>query len=232
VPAGVPPLPPPAAPVHPDAAGYAGARALLAAGGVPFVAGKVVGGADEAAAAAARLGYPVVLKALGPLHKSDVGGVVLGLRDERALRAAVADRAEWLAPAAFSVERTAPVAAGVELLIGARWDARFGPIALAGLGGVYAEALDDVAVALAPLEPDEAERLLLSLRAAPLLRGTRGRAPVDLGAAAGALAALSRVAAAHPEIAELEVNPLLALPDGALGLDARIVLAAPAGAPA
>ena len=105
-------------------------------------------------------------------------------------------------------------------------------MALAGIGGVYAEVLRDVAVALAPLDEAAAELLLLSLRAAPLLRGARGRAPVDLGAAAGALAALSRVAAAHPEIAELEVNPLLALPDGAVGLDARIVLAAPAGAPA
>jgi acyl-CoA synthetase (NDP forming) len=166
--------------------------------------------------------------------QDDLVGFLLGcsFTFEAALARAVADLQERLAPPAFSVERMAPVAAGVELLIGARWDARFGPIALAGLGGVYAEALNDVAVALAPLEPDEAERLLLSLRAAPLLRGARGRAPVDLGAAAGALAALSRVAAAHPEIAELEVNPLLALPDGAVGLDARIVLAAPAGAPA
>jgi hypothetical protein len=124
----------------------------------------------------------------------------------------------------------APVGAGIELLIGARRDARFGPVALAGLGGVYAEVLDDVAVALAPVGEDQAERMLLSLRAAALMRGARGRPPVDVRAAAAALAALSRVAAAHPEIAEIEVNPLLALPDGALGLDARIVLAAPPGA--
>ena len=111
-------------------------------------------------------------------------------------------------------------------MIGARRDARFGPIALAGLGGIYAEALRDVAVALAPLDAARAERLLRSLRAAPLLGGARGRPPVDVAAAARALAALSEVAAAHPEIAEIEVNPLLVLPDGALGLDARIVLAA------
>jgi acetate---CoA ligase (ADP-forming) len=118
-----------------------------------------------------------------------------------------------------------PVGDGVELLIGARRDARFGPIAIAGLGGIHAEALRDVAVALAPVDAGRAERLLRSLRAAPLLRGARGRRPVDVAAAARALAALSEVAAAHPEIAEVEVNPLLALPDGALGLDARMVLA-------
>ena len=132
-----------------------------------------------------------------------------------------------LDPPALSVEHMAPLADGIELLIGARRDARFGPVALAALGGVYAEVLDDVAVALAPVGEDHAERMLLSLRAAALLRGVRGRPPVDVRAAARALAALSRVAAAHPEIAEIEVNPLLALPDRALGLDARIVLAAP-----
>jgi acyl-CoA synthetase (NDP forming) len=228
-PDGVPALPAPAPPVA--ATGYADARALLAAAGVPFVAAETVASAGDAVAAAARIGYPVVVKALGALHKSDAGGVALGLRDERELRAAVDDMTARLAPPGLSVERMAPRADGVELLVGARWDARFGPIALAGLGGVYAEALGDVAVALAPLDEARAERLLRSLRAARLLSGARGRPPVDVAAAARALAALSRVAAAHPEIAEVEVNPLLALPDGALGLDARIVLAAP-GAPA
>jgi acetate---CoA ligase (ADP-forming) len=228
-PPGVPPVPPAAAPVA--SADYDAARALLADGGVPFAAAATVADADEAVAAAERIGWPVVVKALGLLHKSDAGGVVLGVEDEAALRAAIGDLGRRLAPAAFSVERLAPVAEGVELLIGARRDARFGPVALAGLGGVYAEALDDVAVALAPLDEAGAERLLLALRGAPLLRGARGRPPVDLAAAASALAALSRVAAAHPEIAEIEVNPLLALPEGVLGLDARIVLA-PAGEPA
>jgi acetate---CoA ligase (ADP-forming) len=83
--------------------------------------------------------------------------------------------------------------------------------------------LKDVAVALAPVDDATARELLLSLRAAPLLRGARGRRAVDLDAAAATVAALSRVAAAHPEIAEIEVNPLLALPEGALGLDARVV---------
>ncbi len=218
----VPALPPPAPPV--TDASYGAARALLTAGGVPFAAASTVATADEAVAAAEEIGYPVVLKALGLLHKSDAGGVVVGLRDAAALRSAVDDLSERLAPEAFSVEALAPVADGVELLVGARWDARFGAVALVGLGGVFTEILADVAVALAPVDEDVARSMLTSLRSAPLLLGARGRPPVDLDDAAAAVAALSRVAAEHPEIAELEVNPLLALPGGALGLDARVVL--------
>jgi acetate---CoA ligase (ADP-forming) len=206
-------------------AAYFEARALLAAGGVPFVPAREASSPDEAAAAAAEIGYPVVLKALGLLHKSDLGGVVTGIGDEPSLRAAFADLQKRLPPPAFSVEAMAPVRDGVELLVGARRDDRFGPVALVGLGGVFTEVLSDVSVALAPVDEATAGELLLSLRAARLLQGARGRRAVDVDAAASAVAALSRVAAAHPEIAEMEVNPLLALPDGALGLDARVVRA-------
>jgi acyl-CoA synthetase (NDP forming) len=218
-PRGVPELPEAAAAAA--AHTYSGARALLGAGGVPFAPAREVSSSDEAAAAAVELGYPVVLKALGLLHKSDLGGVVTGIADEPSLRAAVADLRERLAPPAFSVESMAPVGDGVELLVGARWDARFGPLALVGLGGVFTEVLRDTAVALAPVDEPTARELLLSLHAAPLLQGARGRREVDLEAAASAVAALSRVAAAHPEIAEIEVNPLLALPEGVVALDAR-----------
>jgi len=222
-PRGVPVLPAPAPPVADD--GYTAARALLAEAGIAFVDARTVAGPDAAVAAAAELGFPVVLKALGTLHKSDAGGVAVGLADAAALAAAATDMARRLAPPAFSVERMAPLADGVELLIGARRDARFGPIAVAGLGGLYTEVLADAAVALAPVDEDAAHALLLSLRGAPLLTGARGRPPLDLRAAAAALAALSRVAAAHPELAALEINPLLVLPEGALGLDARLEVA-------
>jgi acyl-CoA synthetase (NDP forming) len=221
-PAPVPPLPPPAAPLH--EADYAAARELLSQAGVPFVEQRTVASRGEALAAAAALGYPVALKALGALHKSDDGGVALGLRDERALDRAFAEMQQRLAPSSFSVERMAPTGDGLELLIGARWDARFGPIALAGLGGIFAEVLGDVAVALAPLEVERAAALLRSLRSWPLLAGIRGRPALDGDAAARALAALSALAAAHPEIAEIEVNPLLVLKRGALALDARALL--------
>jgi acyl-CoA synthetase (NDP forming) len=221
-PRGVPGLPPAAEPLA--AATYLDARALLAAGGVPFEPARVVSTAGKAVAAAAEIGYPVVMKALGMLHKSDAGGVVLGLRDERSLAAAFAELKERLAPPAVAIERMAPLDQGVELLVGASWDARFGPLTLVGMGGAFTEVLRDVAVALAPVDEAMARELLLSLRGAPLLTGARGRPPVDLDAAGSAVAALSRVAASHPEIAEIEVNPLLTLPQGAVGLDARIVL--------
>jgi acyl-CoA synthetase (NDP forming) len=121
------------------------------------------------------------------------------------------------------VEATAPVADGIELIVGARRDPRFGPVALVGLGGVYAELLGDVGVALAPLDRGEAVRLLESLQGAALLNGARGRAAVDIGAAADAAVALSQLAAARPDIAEIEVNPLLVTTEGALALDARII---------
>jgi acyl-CoA synthetase (NDP forming) len=212
-------------------AGYFEARELLAAAGVAFAAARRVGTPDEAVAAAAELGYPVALKALGLLHKTDAGGVVLGIPDEAALVRSLSDLATRLSPEAYSVERTAPVADGVELIAGARRDSRFGPIALAGLGGIHAEALRDVAVALAPVGESGAEELIRSLRGASLLLGARGRPPLDVAAAARALAALSRVAAEHPEVAEIEVNPLLVTPNGALGLDARVVLDHEQGGP-
>ena len=222
----VPALPDPDEPVLDH--GYEAARALLAAAGVPFVAQLTVRTVATAQDAAAEIGYPVALKALGAVHKSDAGGVRLGLADADTLAAAYADVEARLHPSAFSVEAMAPLDRGVELLIGARWDARFGPVALVGLGGVYAEVLRDVAVALAPVTPAQAGAMLRKLKAFPLLDGARGRPALDVDAAAAALSALSIVAAAHPEIGELEVNPLLVLPDGALGLDARIVLRHPA----
>jgi hypothetical protein len=166
-----------------------------------------------------------VLKALGVLHKSDAGGVVLGLRNEQELGVALDDVTARLAPEAFSVETAEDVGAGFELLAGARRDPRFGPLVVVGAGGIHAETLQDVAVALAPVDEATAEELIRSLAAAPLLTGARGRRALDLSAAASAVAALSRFAAAHPEVAEVEVNPLLVGREGAVGLDARIVLA-------
>ena len=219
---GVPAIPEPAAPVT-GPQGYFGSRELLAAAGVPFAEARQVAGEDEALGAAAEIGYPVVLKALGQLHKSDSGGVAVGLRGPEELADAFQQMESALSPPSYSVEAMAPLSRGLELIVGAKRDPRFGPILLVGAGGLYAEVVKDVAVALAPVTEAAAEALFRSLRIAPLLDGARGRPAVDVGAAARAAAALSRIAAEHPEIAEVEINPLLALPDGALGLDARIV---------
>ncbi len=219
---GVPDVGEPASAVVDD--GYFASRDLLAAAGVPFAPARRAGSVEVARAAAAELGYPVVLKAIGLLHKSDAGGVALDLTDDAAVAAAATEMQERLAPEGFSIETFVDTKGGIELIVGARRDPRFGPLVIVGLGGVYAELLRDVRLALAPADADEIESLLLSLRGAGVLTGARGRVPVDVRAAAEAAAALSRVAAAHPEIAEIEINPLLVTPAGAVGLDACIVL--------
>ncbi|MCX4808405.1 acetate--CoA ligase family protein [Streptomyces sp. NBC_01214] len=219
---GVPPLPPAAAPLADP--GYHGVRALLDAAGVPFPAAREI--TDEAGllAAAAEFDGPYVLKALHVLHKSDAGGVALRLADRDALLAAYREMHARLGAHAHSVEAMADLTDGVELIVGVHQDPRFGPIALVGLGGVLTESLRDVAFALAPVPARRAEALLRGLRSAALLDGVRGRPAVDVAAAAAVIERITTVAAAHPEIAELEVNPLLVRPDGALALDARAVL--------
>ena len=121
---------------------------------------------------------------------------------------------ERLSPELLFVERTADVRDGIELVIGATRDPRFGAVVLVGLGGILVETLRDTALALAPLDAAAAELLLRSLRAAAVLDGVRGRPAVDVAAAARAVVALGDAMAAHPEIAELEINPLLVTPRG------------------
>ena len=219
---GVPDLPAPATPVTDT--GYHPARRLLAVAGIPFVRAAEVATREELLSAASELHYPLVLKALGDEHKSDRGGVVLGIADAQALGDAWEDVQARLSPPSCSIEEMANLSGAVELLVGVRRDARFGPIVLVGLGGVFAEVLRDVRCALGPVTAPQARELLLSLRGAALLTGARGRAPVDLEAAAEVVAKLSELAAAHPEISEIECNPVAALPDRAIALDARIVL--------
>ena len=204
---------------------YDAARALFADAGVEFPdAVSVTDAAGLEAALEARAGFPLVLKATGRLHKSEGGGVVVGLADRDAVRAAYADLVTRLAPPAVSVEAMADLADGVELIVGSVRDPKFGPVVMVGLGGVFTEVLGDTACAIAPVSVDAARELLLSLQGAPLLLGARGRAPVDLDALAELVARVSRLAAAHPELVELELNPVLAGPAGVLALDARVVL--------
>jgi acyl-CoA synthetase (NDP forming) len=210
---------------------YDAARALFAEAGLAFPAARTVRSRGELRDAFAATGFPVVLKALGRVHKSEGGGVVLGLVDEPAALAAYDDLVARLRPPAVSVEAMAAGPDGVELIVGCLRDRTFGPVVMVGLGGIHAEVLADSACALAPVGADQARAMLLSLRGAPLLTGARGRAPVDLGSVADAVSLVSRVAAAHPELAEVEVNPLLAGPGGVVALDARLVLGPTPGQP-
>ena len=223
-PTGIPPLPRPGTARAPRVReGYFEARELVAAAGIPLVEARRVTELAQAQAVAAELGFPVVLKALGSSHKSDLGAVRLGIAGDAELKTAFVDMASRLAPAAFAVERTAPSRGSVELLVGVRRDRRFGPVLVIGLGGIYTELLSDVAVALAPVSYGLAEQLIRSLRGAPLLLGARGGPILDVVAAARAAVALSRLVAERPDITEAEINPLLVSRDGVLALDAHIV---------
>ncbi|MBT2508004.1 acetate--CoA ligase family protein [Streptomyces sp. ISL-98] len=204
--------------------GYETVRELLASYGLTFPAAEFVATADEAVEAAYRTGYPLALKAMGLAHKTEVGDVALGIAEEGGLRAAFARMRSATGAARYVVEAMASPPYAVELIVGVRRDPAFGPVAVVGIGGVNAELLADTAVALAPLTPERARELLLSLRHAPLLTGWRGAPPVHLDAAAAALCAVARAGAEHPELSELEVNPLLVHPGGAIALDAHGVL--------
>lgn len=192
---------------------------------MPFPEAREITDEAQLLAAADAFEGPYVLKALHLLHKSDAGGVALSLPDRAALVTAFREMHARLGAASYSVEAMADLTDGVELIVGVNRDPRFGPVAMVGLGGVLTEALHDVAFALAPVPAARAEQLLTGLRTAALLQGVRGRPAVDLAAAAAVIERLTTLAAAHPEITELEVNPLLVRPDGALALDARAVLA-------
>jgi len=162
-------------------------------------------------------------RAILPADSTSPDDFEYGIDSGDGLSDAHARLASKLDPPSFSVEEMADLRGGVELIVGARWDPRFGPTVLVGMGGTATEVLRDVQVALAPVDEDEAARMLGRLRTAPLLGEHRGRPAVDVAAAARAVARLSEYAAAHPEIAELEVNPLLITPSGATALDARII---------
>ncbi|MGW1982519.1 acetate--CoA ligase family protein [Streptomyces collinus] len=220
---GVVPLPRPAPPLRKS--GYLETRRALEAAGLPFPVAREIHDESELIAATEEFAGPYVLKALHLLHKSDAGGVALRQAGPHELLAAFREMHARLGAPAYSVEAMADLTDGVELIVGVNRDPRFGPVAMVGLGGVLAETLRDVAFTLAPAPADRAERLLRGLRTAALLDGVRGRPPVDVAAAAAAVATITAFAAAHPEIAELEVNPLLVRPDGVLALDSRAVLA-------
>ncbi|WP_223280731.1 acetate--CoA ligase family protein [Streptomyces antnestii] len=205
--------------------GYEHVRELLASYGLAFPAAEFVTDADGAVEAAElRTGYPVVLKAMGLAHKTEAGGVALSLGDADALRAAFARMKAATGADRYAVEAMATPPYGHELIVGVRRDPSFGPVVMVGVGGVTAELLADTALALAPLTPARARALLMGLRHAPLLTGWRGAPGVHLDAAAAAVCAVARAAVDHPELTELEVNPLLVHPGGAIALDAHGVL--------
>jgi acetyltransferase len=214
------------------------AKELLAAYGIPVTVPRTARTPEEAVEAAHAVGFPVVLKVLAPqiTHKTEVGGVVLDLRDSAGVREAFArilERAARQRPDAdvqgVTVQRMLLAPDGFELLVGSRKDASFGAAILVGTGGIAAEVLGDRALDLPPLNERLARHLLESLRVWPLLQGYRGRPGVDLDRLVAVLLRISYLVSDCPEIRELDVNPLLATPREVVALDARIVLDRRAG---
>jgi acyl-CoA synthetase (NDP forming) len=208
------------------------AKKLLAEAGIPVPLAELASGLPDARGAAARIGFPVVLKAQSPLlaHKSDAGGVVLGLADDAALAAGwhklQADiGAKYPDLRLDGVLVEAMTRPGVELILGVRGDPDWGPVLVVGLGGVWAEVLRDVRVLPPDLDPAAIVAELGKLKAAPLMTGFRGAPALDLGAVAEIASRLARFATAHPEIAEIDINPLVVYPEheGAIAVDALIV---------
>lgn len=231
-PAGLPPaLPPTARPASAGPASEHEAARLLADAGLPMLPTRVAATTEEAVAAADAVGYPVVLKVVSAQiqHKSDVGGVALAIATpdqvrqacER-IRASVAAKAPHATVEGILV---APmVSGGIETIMGTVDDPVFGPVVLFGLGGVLVEVLKDVSLRVAPFGPDEAHRMIRELRGFRILEGVRGQPPADLDALADALSRLSVYAAAERgRIASIDLNPVLALPDRCVAVDALVV---------
>jgi acetyl coenzyme A synthetase (ADP forming)-like protein len=204
---------------------------LLGAFGLPLVRSRQVTTAGEAAAVAAEFGGPVALKAIAPglLHKTEAGAVRLALEGDAVERAAnemvAAVSAAGHRLEGYLVQTMA--AEGAELILGVVGDPAFGPLVAIGAGGTVAELIRDIQVRLAPVGRREAVEMIRALRTFPLLDGYRGRPRADLAAVEDVVLRMSALAAAHPQVAELDCNPVIAGPTGALVVDARVRIAAP-----
>ena len=206
-------------------------KGILEEAGIPTAHARLATNADEAVAAAREMGFPVALKIVSPeiTHKSDVGGVKLNLGDADAVKAAfdeIMAAAKKAQPDArvdgVSVQKMAQP--GIEVIMGMSQDPQFGPVLMFGLGGIFVEVLKDVSFRLVPITLRDARQMVTEIKGRPLLEGYRGQEPADVEALEGLLLRLSEFVEAHPGIAELDLNPIFAYKDGAIAVDARIIL--------
>ncbi|HZA83956.1 MAG TPA: acetate--CoA ligase family protein, partial [Actinomycetes bacterium] len=200
---------------------------LLACYGIPMAAWRLAKSPREAAVAAVALGGPVALKAVAPrlVHRTEAHAIRLSLSGADQVRTAAAEMAEAVAIEGYTVDGFLVqhmVEGGVELLVGVVHDASFGPVIACGAGGTAVELLTDVAVRITPLTDLDAAEMVRSLKTFPLLEGYRGVPKVDVAALEDLLLRVSAMVEAHPEIAELDCNPVKVLPDGVVVVDARV----------
>ncbi|MGD1995224.1 MAG: acetate--CoA ligase family protein [Anaerolineae bacterium] len=197
---------------------------ILAAYGIPTAEWRIANNAQEAEEAAAEIGFPVVIKADAEtiVHKTDVGGVAVDVKDGDAVRSVVEEMGERLAADAprFFVQKYLPD--GVEVIVGAKAKEGLGHLIMFGIGGISVEILEDVVFKLSPITAVEAQEMLASIKAAPLLKGVRGRKGVDEGAIIDIIQRISQLVTDLPVIQEMDLNPVIAYADQALVVDARI----------
>ena len=196
-------------------------QGLMDACGIPRAGEAVVTSAAEASEAAARLGFPVVMKVVGPVHKSDVGGVVLNVKNESTV---IAEFERMIRIKDTTAVLIQPMLSGIELFVGAKHEPAFGHLILCGMGGIFIEVLKDVSSGLAPLTHDESLVMIRNLKSYKIIRGVRGQQGVNESLFADVMVKLSALLAVAPEIVELDFNPLLGTPDKVTAVDARICL--------
>jgi acetyltransferase len=192
---------------------------LLNAAHIPVVKEKVVNSKKELLSVANKTGFPLALKVVGPVHKSDVGGVTLNIRSVKHLEAEFRRMMQIKGVKAVLVQQ---MLSGTELFIGAKYEPRFGHIILCGLGGIFVEVLGDVSSGLAPLTFNEAESMIRSLRSYSIIRGTRGKPGINESMFADIIVRLSSLLRYATEIKEMDLNPLIGSPDSITVVDARI----------
>jgi acetyltransferase len=196
-------------------------RELLECAGIPMVPEKVSNHKDELISFAQQTGYPVVAKVVGPVHKSDVGGVTLNIRTPEHLSMEFERMMKIEGATGVMVQK---MLKGTELFIGAKYEERFGHVVLCGLGGIFVEALKDVQSGLAPLSYGEAYSMIHSLRGYKILKGTRGQKGINEQKYAEIIVRLSTLLRFATEIKEIDINPLLADADSVTAVDARILI--------
>jgi acyl-CoA synthetase (NDP forming) len=226
-----PALPKAALPLPMASIGEGEAKRILKSAGIPVVKSVLARSPDEAVRAAKQLGYPVVLKVSSPdiAHKSEMGGVMLDLKDADAVKKAFAElnvrAAKYRPDTQLDGILVSPIiTGGVECILGVNRDPVFGPVVAFGLGGIFVEIIQDSALRLAPFAHDEAKQMIRAIKGFPLLDGARGRPKLDQNALADALVRLSVFANANAEhIESIDINPFMVLPKGGMAVDALIV---------
>ncbi|HZK96449.1 MAG TPA: acetate--CoA ligase family protein [Prolixibacteraceae bacterium] len=196
-------------------------HALLSAASIPYVKEKVVGSEEEAVEAAREIGFPLVMKVVGPLHKTDVGGVSLNIRSDESVR--LEFNRMMTIPETTAV-LIAEQAQGTELFLGAKYEPKFGHVILCGIGGIFVEVFKDVTSGLAPLSIEEALSMIRNLRAYPIIKGYRGNPGVNRTKFAEIIVRLSSMLRFATEIKEMDINPLLGSGNKIVAVDARITI--------